>query len=92
MRDRKRRRYVLADEWQRTAAMALVVAAIAGVHAGAAKPRWDTGDLLVGLYFAVLSLLLWGRAAQVRRGPTRSHPATARMISLPAWASAQHLC
>ena len=65
--------------------MSLTVAAISGVRAGSANPRWDTGDLLVGLHFAVLSLLFWGRAARVRRGgaTTPSAAIHARARSLP---------
>jgi hypothetical protein len=48
--------------------MALAVAAIAGVRAAADRSRWDTGDLLLGLWFAGLSLLCWGRAAAIDRG------------------------
>ena len=54
-----------AREWKLAAVIALLVAAVAGVRAGLATPRWDTGDLLVGLYFAALSLPLWLRAMRL---------------------------
>jgi EmrB/QacA subfamily drug resistance transporter len=57
----------LARQWHRNSVMALAVAAIAGVRAAADRPRWDTGDLLLGLWFAGLSLLYWGRAAAIDR-------------------------
>jgi hypothetical protein len=40
------------------------------VSAARAKPRWDAGDLIVGLYFAALSLAFWLRRAWItsRRG------------------------
>lgn len=71
----------LPREWKRTAGIALLVAVIAGVRARLATPRWDTGDLLVGLYFAALSLLSWLHA--VRAGEP---PARARSVRLRRWA------
>ena len=48
-----------ARDWERTAGAALLVAVGAGLLAAAVRPRWDVGDLIVGLYFAAVSLLLW---------------------------------
>lgn len=61
-------RDVLARQWERTSVMTFAFAALLGVRAGSATPRWDPGDLLVGVYFLSLSLLFWIRAAQLRRG------------------------
>ena len=58
------RRAVRAREWERTALVALFVAVAAGVLAGVS--RWDTGDLVVGVYFAAISLLLWAQSARIR--------------------------
>ncbi len=44
--------------------MALFVAIGAGVLAAAG--RWDTGDLVVGIYFAAISLVLWTQSARIR--------------------------
>jgi hypothetical protein len=44
----------------------LLAAVGAGLLAAVAKPRWDTGDLIVGSYFAALSLLLWTQSARIR--------------------------
>lgn len=46
--------------------MALLVAVGAGLLAAATRPRWDAGDLIVGLYFAAVSLLLWAQSARIR--------------------------
>ena len=69
-----RARWMLAREWKRASVLSLMLAALAGVRAGSGQPRWDTGDLLVGLYFAGLSLLFWVRGARVEclRGIERS--------------------
>jgi hypothetical protein len=32
-----------------------------------ASPRWDVGDLLVAVYFAAASLMLWVQSARIRR-------------------------
>jgi hypothetical protein len=53
-----------AREWERTAGVALFVALGAGVLAAAS--RWDAGDLVVGVYFAAISLLLWIQSARIR--------------------------
>ena len=53
-----------ARDWERTARVALFVAICAGALAAAA--RWDTGDLVVGIYFAAISLLLWAQSARIR--------------------------
>ena len=62
-----RARWMLAREWKRASVLSLILAALTGVRAGSAQPRWDTGDLLVGLYFAGLSLLFWARGARLQR-------------------------
>lgn len=62
-------RHLLAGEWKRTAVIALLIAVVAGIRAQASTPSWDTGDLLVGLYFATLSLVFWLGAIWVRQGP-----------------------
>jgi len=35
--------------------------------AAVASPRWDVGDLLVAVYFAAASLMLWGQSARISR-------------------------
>jgi hypothetical protein len=60
----------LAREWAWTSATSLIVALVAGLSAMAAEPRRDTGDLLVGLYFAALNLYFWARASWIQRGRT----------------------
>lgn len=72
----------LAREWKRTAGIALLVAVVAGIRAGLATPPWDTGDLLVGLYFAVLSLLFWLRAIRLTEGPAREPSVYLRWAAL----------
>jgi hypothetical protein len=74
-------RDLLAREWQKTAVMTLVLAAVAGLRARLATPRWDKGDLIAALYLAVLSLLFWLRATQIRRGRGCA-PSAARVIAL----------
>lgn len=73
-------RDVLAREWEKTA-LTLVLATVAGLRARLATPRWDKGDLVVGLYLVVLSLLFWLRATQLRRGRGCT-PSAARVIAL----------
>ena len=46
------------------------MALVAGLSATANQPKRDTGDLVVGLYFAALSLLFWARASWIDRGRT----------------------
>ena len=58
---------MLARGWKRASVLSLMLGAVAGVRAGSAQPRWDTRDLLVGLYFAGLSLLFWVRGSKVER-------------------------
>lgn len=53
-----------AREWERTARVALFVAV--GVGVLAAVSRWDAGDLVVGIYFAATSLLLWAQSSRIR--------------------------
>lgn len=64
----ERARRVLALQWALTSGTSLFAAVLAGLRAMTATPSWDRGDLLVGLYFAALSLLLWARSAWIRRG------------------------
>jgi hypothetical protein len=47
---------------ERTARADLFVAVGAGVLAGVS--HWDAGDLIVGVYFAAISLLLWAQSAR----------------------------
>ena len=54
----------MAREWERTARVALLVAV--GVGVLAAVSRWAAGDLVVGVYFAAISLLLWAQSARIR--------------------------
>jgi hypothetical protein len=63
-------RHLLAREWAWTSATSLIVALVAGLSATAHQPQRDAGDLLVGLYFAALSLLFWARASWIQRGRT----------------------
>jgi hypothetical protein len=58
----------LAREWAWTSVTSLVVALLAGLRAITSSSRWGSGDLLVGLYFAALSLLFWARARWIRTG------------------------
>ena len=74
--------HLLAHAWQRTALMPLAVSALAGIHAATAEPRWDTGDLLVGLYFALLSLLLWAFSTWLTRNRLALSPNGMRVISV----------
>jgi hypothetical protein len=67
-----------AGEWERTAWAALLVAVGAGVLA--AVDRWDVGDLVVGVYFAAISLLLWTQGARIRLA--RSAAPFTRTVSL----------
>jgi hypothetical protein len=53
-----------AHEWELTARASLLFAFGAGVLAAAGG--WDLGDLLVGVYFAAVSLLLWVQGARIR--------------------------
>ena len=53
-----------AREWERTARVGLFVAIGAGVLASVS--HWDTGDLIVGVYFAAISLLVWAQSARIR--------------------------
>ncbi|MGB0091290.1 MAG: hypothetical protein WBP81_01935 [Solirubrobacteraceae bacterium] len=55
-----------ARDWERTAGVALLVALGAGLLAAATRPRWDVGDLILGSYFAAVSLLLWAQSARIR--------------------------
>jgi len=59
-----------AHDWELTARVTLGVAVGVGALAAVASPRWDVGDLLVAVYFAAVSLMLWGQSARIRR--TRS--------------------
>lgn len=67
-----------AREWERTAWVALFVAIGAGMLA--AVGRWDVGDLVVGVYFATVSLLLWTQGARIRL--MRSAPPFTRTVSV----------
>lgn len=58
---------LLTRKWAWTSALALTVALLAGLSTTAAGRQRDTGDLLMGLYFAALSLLLWARAIWIQR-------------------------
>ena len=62
----QRARQERARGWERTAALTLLVAVGAGVLAATSSPRWDVGDLLVGVYFAAVSLMLWVQSARIR--------------------------
>jgi asparagine N-glycosylation enzyme membrane subunit Stt3 len=55
-----------ARDWELTARLTLAVALAVGGLAAVASPRWDTGDLLVAVYFAAASLMLWGQSARIR--------------------------
>ncbi len=55
-----------ARDWERTARLTLLLAVCAGLLAAATSPRWDVGDLLVGVYFAAVSLMLWAQSARIR--------------------------
>jgi hypothetical protein len=43
------------------------VAVGVGALAALASSPWDVGDLLVAVYFAAVSLMLWGQSARIRR-------------------------
>jgi hypothetical protein len=58
------RRAARARDWERTARVSLLVAISAGVLA--AFNSWDSGDLVVGIYFAAVSLLMWVQSARIR--------------------------
>ena len=59
-------RVARARDWERAAGVTLLVAVGAGLLAAASRPRWDVGDLIVGCYFAAVSLLLWAQSARIR--------------------------
>jgi hypothetical protein len=56
-----------ARDWELTARLTLAVAVGVGALAAVASPRWGVGDLLVAVYFAAVSLMLWGQSARIRR-------------------------
>ena len=51
-------------DWEHTALVAFLVAIGAGLLA--ASNSWDRGDLLVGIYFAAVSLGLWGQSTRIK--------------------------
>ena len=61
-----------ARNWELTARVTLAVAVGAGVLAAVTRPRWDVGDLLIAVYFAAVSLLLWGQGARIRRARSQA--------------------
>ncbi len=61
--------------WQHTAAVALLPALVAMPLAAASTSTWDVGDLAVGFYFALTSLVLYLQSLRVRRA----------VIDAPAW-------
>ena len=61
-------RQLLAREWARTAVASLSLAILAGAIAVAENSRTLKGDLVVGLYFASVSLLFWLRSVSLTRG------------------------
>ena len=75
-------RLLLARDWTRASAMSLLLAAIAGLRAGTARPPWGSADLLVGVYFVVLSLAFWACAARVRRAPADDRSGAVRRLAL----------
>ena len=62
--------------------MTLAVAVGAGVLAAVSSPRWDVGDLLVAVYFAAVSLVLWGRGARIRRASSTAPFTTTVAVAL----------
>jgi hypothetical protein len=78
------RRDARARDWERTASVALFVAVGAGVIAAAG--HWDPGDLVVGVYFAAVSLLLWVQSARIRlSGSTAPFTQTVRVALVLAF-------
>ena len=61
-------RRLLAREWGWVSGTSLLVALLAGLHAASGNPRWERGDLIVGLYFATISLIHWVRAVWIGSG------------------------
>ena len=55
-----------ARAWEQTARVTLAVAVGIGVLAAVSSPHWDVGDLLIAVYFAAMSLMLWGQGARIR--------------------------
>ncbi len=55
-----------ARDWELTAlvTVAVAVAVGAGLLAAVTSPPWAPGDLLVGTYFAAVSLMLWDKALE----------------------------
>ncbi len=79
MRSANSERAARARERERTARVGLFVAVGAGVLAGA--NHWDEGDLVVGVYFAAVSLLLlWTQSARIRLA--RSTAPFTRMVGV----------
>ena len=74
-------RQLLAGEWARTAAAALALALLAAALA-VMVPGPVKGDLLVGLYFASLSLLLWLRSVWIVRARAVRSSGLGHLIAL----------
>jgi FtsH-binding integral membrane protein len=56
-----------ARDWELTARFTLAATVGVGALAAVASPHWDVGDLIVAVYFAAASLMLWGQSARIRR-------------------------
>jgi hypothetical protein len=73
-----------ARDWERTARLTLALAVGVGVLAAALSPRWNTGDLLVVVYFAAVSLGLWAQGTRIRLARSSAPFTSAGAVALGA--------
>ena len=73
-----------AREWELTAFVTLVAAVVVGALASVASPRSNVGDLVIAVYLAAVSLLLWVQSARVRvaRSAAPFTPIVARAVGV----------
>ena len=62
--------------------MALAVAIVAGLVAAVRSPGWDVGDLLVAVYLAATSLMLWGQSVRINRARSSARFTTTVAVAL----------
>ena len=82
VRGSDRARELRARDWELTAHVTLAAAVGAGVLAAVSSPRWDVGDLLVAVYFAGVSLVLWGQGARITRASSAAPFTTIVAVAL----------
>ena len=79
---RKHRPRDRADDWALTAVFALAPALILVIIA-LAHPDNDLGDLVLGAWFALVSLLLYLQSVRVRRHPPAALGSRALQVTSP---------